>query len=123
MMTEIAVPIPHTVSQAGFWRRAFALAIDYAVLALTGILLFQATGGAVRIGQLPMVENLSCMSSASSVRQPAASQTTTTCERSLFGFVHDRWTEVSEYMQPDATTTHTVRTPVDSAGHPVRAFY
>jgi uncharacterized RDD family membrane protein YckC len=123
MMAEIAVPIAHTVAQAGFWRRAFALAIDYAVLAFAGILLFQATGGVVRISQFPMVENLTCASSATSVQQQAASQTTI-CERTLFGLVHDRWIDVSEHARSgDAMVTRTVRTPVDAAGRPVRAFY
>ena len=126
MMAEIAVPVAHTVSQAGFWRRAFALAIDYAVLAFAIVLLFQATGGVVRVSDLAMVQNLSCMSSAFTVQQPAASQTTMTetCERKLLGLVYDRWTEVSEQTQSgSATQTRTVRTPIDAGGRPMRAFY
>src|SRR5262249_30953770 len=125
MMAEIAVPIAHTVPQAGFWRRLFALAIDYAVFVFAGILLFQATGGVLRVGDFAAVEYKTCISSSIRVQQSAVFQTTTaTCERALFGLVYDRWTEVSELTQSgDAPVTRTIRTPVDAAGRPVRAFY
>lgn len=126
MMAEIAVPIAHTVPQAGFWRRLFALAIDYAVFVFAGILLFQATGGVLRVGDLAAVQNKACISSVVRVeRSSTVSQTTTeTCERAVLGLVYDRWTEVSELTQSgDAAVTHTMRTPVDAAGRPVRAFY
>ena len=130
MMTEIALPIAHTVSQAGFWRRAFALTIDavavYAVLALVGVLLFQPTGGFVRIGELAGVDRSVCTSTATSIQRAGASQTTraTTCESTLLGFVHDRWVEDAEETQSGSfTVTRSVRTPLDAAGRPTRVLY
>jgi uncharacterized RDD family membrane protein YckC len=130
MMTEIAVPVVHTVSQAGFWRRAFALMIDtfaiHAVLVLAGMLLFAPTGGFVRIGELSGLNRSACASTATSIQRGGAAQTTriTFCESALLGVVHDRWSEAAEETQSGfLTVTRSVRTPVDAAGRPMRAFY
>jgi hypothetical protein len=127
---EIAIPVTHAASQAGLWRRACALLLDlaavHAALALAGVLLFQATDGFVRVGKLPFVESAVCRSLTNTFRSDARSDTvsTTTCESDVFGFVHDRRTELSDERRTGAVTvTRSHSYPVDADGRATRAFY
>jgi uncharacterized RDD family membrane protein YckC len=115
---------------AGFWPRVWALAIDVAavnvVLALLALALFEPTGGFIRISELPLVKQSVCRSFTSEHPRDAGFERTTTtmCERSLLGRVHDRRVEVSEERKTGAvTTTRAVAYAVDADGQPMRAIY
>jgi len=121
--------IARSMSQAGFWRRAFALAIDAAavgaVLALAGLMLFQPTGGRVRIANVPFVNHTVCASIGVELRvTETASKRREVCASSLFGVVHDRWiTTTDERSSGGIATSRSVSVPIDAEGRAVRAFY
>ncbi|MEZ5784908.1 MAG: RDD family protein [Xanthobacteraceae bacterium] len=130
---DVTMPVTVPVSQAGFWRRTLALAIDAttvsAGLAAIGLALFNLTGGQFRISEMPLINHSICFGvsvSADDLRLPAdfTPDQAQACVRQVFGYTHDRTLEVSEVKQAGAATTgRSISFPLDAQGRVAQAFY
>jgi len=123
---------PQPTMRAGFWRRALAITIDLALIALVvtiaGVLLFGPTDGRVRIGGA-LIDVTRCSSVDPQqlvLANPPPFHITNArrCTKSFLGLVHDRTLQVSEVTRSGAITyTRGMTYPVDADGRVVPVFY
>jgi uncharacterized RDD family membrane protein YckC len=123
---------PQPTMRAGFWRRALAILIDLALIALVvtiaGVLLFGPTDGRVRIGgaliDVTRCSNVDPQRIVLANPPPFHITNARRCTKSFFGLVHDRTLQVEEVTQSGTITYKRAMTyPVDVDGRVVQAFY
>ena len=123
---------PQPTMRAGFWRRALAISIDLALIALVvtiaGVLLFGPTDGRVRIGGA-LIDVTRCSSVDPQqlvLANPPPFHITNArrCTKSFLGLVHDRTLQVSEVTRSGAITyTRGMTYRVDADGRVAQASY
>jgi uncharacterized RDD family membrane protein YckC len=123
---------PKLAARAGFWRRALALLFDIVLIAflsaIAGTLLFQLTGGRLRVSTT-VIDTVSCQpldpqQVALPSPPPFSVSNASLCTKRFFGVVHDRALRIENVKRSgDATYTRAVTYPVDADGHVVPAAY
>jgi len=112
-----------------FWRRFFALLIDSilisAIVTLAGILLYEPTGGRIRLEQT-FFSVRTCVApdttkiNPADLKLPADFRATGagSCTSTFLGFVHDRRLFLEEVTKPNPATTYTrsMNYPLDQDG-------
>lgn len=124
---------PPAEIRAGFWRRALAILIDVALVALAsasiGAILLGLTDGRVRIGSTLIDITICSPVDPQQFKLPSPPSSfhvtnTDQCAKSFFGIVHDRFVRVSEVTHSGLTTYSRALTyPIDADGRVVSVHY